>query len=68
MHDFLRSDDEKEYPNKHLREKGGYSARKKRGEDIKEEMENERVIQSLKREQCERSEGYDGMFFFPVFY
>ncbi len=37
------------------REKGGYKARKKRRETIKESMENERCFQSLKREQGVRS-------------
>ncbi|GAG33697.1 unnamed protein product [marine sediment metagenome] len=47
--------EEKVFENKHIREKAGYAARKKRGEAIKEEMEDERVFRALKREQGERS-------------
>ena len=60
MEEIVKEVEEKVYENKHLREKGGFQARKKRGEDIKEEVENERVFQALKREQRERSEGLEG--------
>ena len=46
----------------HIREKGGYKARKARGEAIKEDMEDERVFRALKREQGERSGREEPMF------
>ena len=56
------------FENKHIREKGGYSARKKRGEAIKEDMKGERVFSSLKMEQGIRSGRADPEFdfMFPI--
>jgi len=54
------------FENKHIREKSGYGARKKRGEAIKEEMEDERSFRSLKREQGVRSGQSEPDFDFMV--
>ena len=59
--------EEKVFDNPH-REKGGFKARKARGEEIKKDMEEERVFSSLKFEQGTRSGRAEEEYMVPFHY